>query len=204
MYAARLLSGAWGDVDRSPKTGLHPVFFLLRYLLPLEMSERMEGVLMQFRILTTLFLCSFFVAVGGDAQSPKATEKPVWTLEFLKVRPEHFGPALGDLDDHWMRVLKEAKREGAVLSYHRITDVLLTTPRIKEGDPKTIVMVTEYKDVATFMDHEKLFASIREHLPSTTPGVLRQQYEDLYQIVDSRAFMEVPDGDSEWRLLAQQ
>jgi hypothetical protein len=32
MYAARLLSGAWSDVDRSPKTGLHPVYFLLRYL----------------------------------------------------------------------------------------------------------------------------------------------------------------------------
>jgi hypothetical protein len=159
---------------------------------------------MRIRILTILFICSLLVAVGGDAQSPAITEKPVWTLEFIKVRPEKFGPALGDLDDNWMRVLKEAKREGAVLSYHRITDALLTTPRIKEGDPKTIVMVTEYKDIATFTGHVKLFASIRERLPNTTPGVMRQSPEDLYQIVDSRVFMEVPDGDSEWRLLAQQ
>jgi hypothetical protein len=146
------------------------------------------------------------------------TEKPVWTLEFIKVRPDKFGPALGDLDDHWMRLLKEAKREGAVLSYHRIADALLMPPA-KEGGPqctegfsigrelncpKTIVMVTEYKDVATFMGHEKLFASIRERLPRITPGVMRQPHEDLYQIVESRVFVEVPDGDSEWRLLAQQ
>jgi hypothetical protein len=174
---------------------------------------------MRIRVLTILFICSLFVAVGGDAQSPKATEKPVWTLEFFKVRLENFGTALGDLDDHYMTVLREAQREGAVVSYHRIADSSLR-PALNEDDPRcmpqkfisgvvrncprTIIIVTEYKDAATFTDHFRLFASIMERLPSATPGVMRQSQKDLYELVDSRVFMEVPYGDTEWRLLAKQ
>ncbi len=54
---------------------------------------------MQGRIFVGLFLCSLFT-VGGDAQSAGITEKPVWTLEVIKVRPENLGPALAYLDDH--------------------------------------------------------------------------------------------------------
>ena len=40
---------------------------------------------MKGHILAGLFLCSLFFVVGGDAQSPNIPEKPVWTLEFIKV-----------------------------------------------------------------------------------------------------------------------
>jgi len=69
---------------------------------------------MQGRLFAALFLCSLFIAVGGDAQSPKITEKPVWTLQFLKVRPENLGQAMWYLENNWMRVRAEAKRQGAV------------------------------------------------------------------------------------------
>src|SRR5207253_10489970 len=84
---------------------------------------------MNGRILVGLFLCSLFLVVGGDAQSPDIPfsgymradgEKPIWALEFIKVQPENFAVAMQYLDDNWMRVRAEAKRHGAVLDYHSI------------------------------------------------------------------------------------
>lgn len=70
-----------------------------------------------------LVLCSLCFIVGGDAQSPAVEDNPVWTLEFIQVKPDKLGLTLGYLDDHWMRVREEAKRRGAVLNYHRIQEV---------------------------------------------------------------------------------
>jgi hypothetical protein len=161
---------------------------------------------MQGRIFASLVLCSLLLVVGGDAQSPGITEQPVWTLEFVKVRPEKLGLTLGYLDDHWMRVREEAKRQGAVLSYHRISEVLLMTPGSKSGDQNSIVLLTEYKNQAAFFGREKLFASIVEHLPSTTPGVFPAgKREDLFETVDSRVFLEVPaELSTQFKLLAKQ
>jgi hypothetical protein len=44
----------------------------------------------------------------------------LWTMELIKVKPDMFGLTLGYLDDNWMRVREEAKRQGSVLSYRRI------------------------------------------------------------------------------------
>ena len=58
---------------------------------------------------------------------------------------------MGYLDDHWMRVRAEAKRQGAVLDYHRIQNAVLITPGHKVGDPNSIVLLTEYKNMDAFM-----------------------------------------------------
>jgi hypothetical protein len=75
---------------------------------------------MQRRMFAGLFLVSLFIVSDGGAQQFPSDERPVWTLEFIKVKSENFGPAMGYLDDHWMRIRAEAKRQGAVLDYHRI------------------------------------------------------------------------------------
>ena len=110
------------------------------------------------------------------------------------------------MDDHWMRIREEAKRQGAVLSYHRISEATLVTSGAKVGDPNNIVLLTEYKNLAAYGAREKLFASIREQLPSNTPGVLKPwQQKDLYQTVDERIFLDVPDeGGMRLKLLAKQ
>src|SRR6266705_4496346 len=160
---------------------------------------------MKGRIFAGLFLCSLFFVVGGDAQTDK-TERPVWTLELIKVRSENFGPALGYLDDHWMRVRAEAKRQGAVLSYHRISEVLLVASGSKTGDPNSIVLLTEYRNLAAFSGREKLFASILEHLPSSTPGVVPIKREGLFETVETRVFLEQPAvaNATQFKLLAKQ
>jgi hypothetical protein len=160
------------------------------------------------RLLTfaSILLCALCFIVRGGAQGPDIAEKPVWTLEFIEVRPNNMGPALGYLDDHWMRVREEAKRQGAVLSYHRISEVLLVTPGAKTGDPNAIVLLTEYRNLAAFSGREKLFASILEHLPSNTPGVVPIKREELYEAVDTRVFLEQPAeaNASRLKLLTKQ
>jgi hypothetical protein len=46
---------------------------------------------MRGRLFAGLLLCSLFFVVGGDAQSPDITEKPVWTLELLSRGPKSLG-----------------------------------------------------------------------------------------------------------------
>jgi hypothetical protein len=91
---------------------------------------------------------------GGDAQIRARKQKPVWTMEVIKVKPGELGATLDYLDYHWSRVRAEAKREGAVLSYHRIAD------QGGADTGQTIVLLTEYKDQVTYREREKLFSSI--------------------------------------------
>src|SRR6266550_3696694 len=155
--------------------------------------------------LASLLLCAICFNVRGDAQSPDIAEKPVWTLEFIEVGP-NMGLTLGYLDDHWMRVRAEAKRQGAVLSYHRISEMLLVASGSKTGDPNSIVLLTEYRNLAAFSGREKLFASILEHLPSSTPGVVPIKREGLYDTVETRVFLEQPAeaNATQFKLLAKQ
>lgn len=132
---------------------------------------------MKGRILAGFFLCSLFIAVGGDAQISDIPEKPVWTLELTKVRPEKYILAL----DQWTSVREEAKRRGAVLDYHLISNAGIFTADHKLPDPISIGFVTEYASEATYSEREELFASIREHQQGNTPrGMPKLQQEDVY------------------------
>jgi hypothetical protein len=160
---------------------------------------------MKQRIFAGLFLCSLFI-VAGDAQTPDVTEKPVWTLEFIKVRAENFALAMAYLDDHWMRVRAEAKRQGVVLDYHRIQNAVLVTPGHKAGDPSSILLLTKYKNMETFTESEKLLDSIRGHLLANTPGVIRRlrSPEDLFETLNTQVFLEEPDTSTGLKLLTKQ
>jgi len=105
-----------------------------------------------------------------------------------------------------MRVREEAKRQGAVLSYHRISNALLITPGSKSGDQNFIVLLTEYKNLVACIGREKVFAAILEHLPSSTPGVLpAAKREDLFETVDTRVFLDIPaEASTQFKLLAKQ
>jgi hypothetical protein len=105
-----------------------------------------------------------------------------------------------------MRVREEAKRRGAVLSYHRIQETVQIAPGSKTGDPNSIVLLTEYKNLAAFSGREKLFASISEYLPRGMPGVVPIKREGLYNTVDTRVFLEQPAeaNGTQFKLLAKQ
>jgi hypothetical protein len=153
-----------------------------------------------------LFVFAALLMAGGlarnraiFAQTPAIKDKPVWTLEYLKVMPGKFGPALGYLDDSWMRVREEAKRQGAVLSYDRIAE---------EGNSeneRTIVLLTEYKNKAAYDGREKLFAAISKRLENT-PGVITlHQPEELWKVLSDRVYQDYTErNNAQFRLLAEK
>jgi hypothetical protein len=107
--------------------------------------------------------------------------------------------------NHWMRERAEARKEGAVLDYHRIQNTVLVTPGRKVGDPNSMVLITEYKNMAAFLQSEKLFASIRERLPKSTPGVFKPtKPDDPYETVDSQVFVEEPETSGGFKLVAKR
>jgi hypothetical protein len=146
-----------------------------------------------------LFFASLFLGSGGKAQNAAIMDKPMWTMEFIRVKPDMFGFTMGYLDDNWMRVAEEAKRQGAVLTYHRFVEQGAT-----ESD-RNIVLVTEFKNRSAYLPRERLFASIQKSLPNSTSGVLRPQKQgDLYEIVSTATFVDFPDvNEIQNRLLSQ-
>jgi hypothetical protein len=124
---------------------------------------------------------------------------PVWTMEVLDVKPGMFGAALGQLDDSWMRVRAEAKRQGAVLNYSRIAG------QSGEDANRSIVLLTEFKDEAARRNSEKLFAAIAARLPNNTSAVIRPTPQaELYESKSVRVFQDYSDrDDARVRLLSK-
>jgi hypothetical protein len=153
---------------------------------------------MRTAISGALFLLSLVTISFAAPQFSSDRDKPVWTMEILKVKPEMFGSTLGYLDDNWMRVRAEAKRQGAVLSYNRIAD--------QDGldGHRSIVLLTEFKNAATYSRSEKLFASIAAQLPDNTSAVMRPHKQaDLYESVSTRVFQDYSDMGERLRLLSK-
>jgi hypothetical protein len=145
-----------------------------------------------------LFLISVLAVSGAAPQSPSDSDKPVWTMEILRVKSGMFGSTLGYLDDNWMSVRAEAKRQGAILSYNRIAD------QDSRKNDWNIVLLTEFKDSVAYDAREKLFASIRKQLPNNTSAVMRVPQEDLYETMSTRVFQDYSDIDNaRFRLLSK-
>lgn len=140
-----------------------------------------------------LVLCCLCFTAAEQAQVPRVLtlDKPVWTFEFIKAKPGKAGLALSYLDEHWMFVREAAKRQGTVLSYHRISEFAATIPGVKSADPEAILLLTEYKNLKAFQEREKVFGPIAAQLAGTPPVVMSPSNPDaLYETVDTRVFTE--------------
>jgi hypothetical protein len=148
---------------------------------------------MQRRMFAGLFLVSLFIVSDGGAQQfPVGDERPVWTMEVIKVKPEMLGFTLGYLDDNWMREREEAKRQGVVVTYYRIAEV-------GGGDSdRSILLLTEFKNPTAYAAREALFASMRKQRQQfNAPGLIRfGRPEDLYEAMNTRVFQDYSDMDN--------
>jgi hypothetical protein len=155
-----------------------------------------------------MVLFSLLVTLGVNAQqfqdappaAPLNSDKPVWALEFVKVKPGMFAATMGYLDDNWIRLRAEAKRQGAVLNYNRIA-----------GDESSntdwdILLMTEYKNQAAYDGREKLFGSILKRLPDKTSEVIQgYKKEELFQSVKTRVLQDFSEnGYPQLRLLTRK
>jgi len=157
-------------------------------------------------------LAPTLVAGGGSVQSPgeKAKQssleqyyehqgKAVWTLEYIEIKPGMFGPAMGYLDDHWMRVREEAEHEGKVLAYHRIAE------QASDKGCWNVVLITEFKNQAARDASEKQFEAILKRLPKDTSEVIRGFTPDeLFQSVSKQSFQDFSQSaNPQFRLLSK-
>jgi len=152
-------------------------------------------------------LFSLLIALSVNAQQiqlqdappavPSIADKPVWALEFVKVKPGTFGPTMVYLDDNWIRLRAEAKRQGAVLSYNRAA---AESPALFPADGPSnndwdILLMTEYKNQAAYDGREKLFDSILKRLPNKTSEVIKgYKKEELFQSVKTRVLQDFSDN----------
>jgi hypothetical protein len=163
-------------------------------------------------------LFSLLIALSANAQqlqlqdaphvTPSISDKPVWALEFVKVKPGTFAATMSYLDDNWIRVRAEAKRQGAVLIYNRVADerrVLIPAEESSNND-WDILLMTEYQNQAAYDGREKLFASILQRLPDNTAGIIqRYKKEDLFQSVKIRVLQDFSEnGYPQLRLLTRK
>lgn len=140
--------------------------------------------------------------------APSTADQPVWTLEFVKVKPGMFGATMGYLDDNWLRLRAEAKREGVVLNYNRVAGE-------ESGDSEwDILLMTEYKNQGAYNGREKLFDSILQRLPDKTSEIIRRyksevirgyKTDELFQSVKTRVLQDFSEnGYPQFRLLAKK
>jgi hypothetical protein len=153
-------------------------------------------------------LFSLLIALRVNAQqfqdappaAPLNTDKPVWALEFVKVKPGMFAATMGYLDDNWIRLRAEAKRQGAVLNYNRVA------AEESSNSDWDILLMTEYKNKAAYDGREKLFDSIVKRLPNKTSEVIKgYKKEELFQSVKTRVLQDFSEnGYPQLRLLTRK
>jgi len=160
---------------------------------------------MRITKLAGMVLFPILIVLGLNAQqfqsdspaSPSNTDKPVWALEFVKVKPGMFAATMGYLDDNWIRLRAEAKRQGNVLSYNRAA---AESPELFPADGPSnndwdILLMTEYKNRAAYDGREKLFDSILKRLPNKTSEVIKgYKKEELFQSVKTRILQDFSDN----------
>lgn len=150
------------------------------------------------------FLCflllSILAVAGGSAQNSSTQEKPVWALEYLEIKPGMFGPAMGFLDDNWMRIRQEAKHDGSVLGFYRIVE-----EASNDDAKRNLVLITEFKNQAAYDSLEKTFDGIFRRLPQNSSGVIRGfSPNDLFQSLGTRTFQDFSESASpQFRLLSK-
>ena len=81
---------------------------------------------------------------------------------------------------------------------------MLTTPGHHVGDPSSIVLLTEYKNMDAYLENRS-----REHLAVNTPGFVPQgigrlKPEDLFETFNTQVFQEEPDTSTGLKLLTKQ
>jgi len=152
---------------------------------------------MRRSILAGFFLVSLLM-VARAGQSPSDADTPMWTMEVLKVQPGMFSATLGYLDNDWMRVRAEAKRQGAVLIYYRIAD------QDNRKNDQNIMLLTEFRNTMAYDAREKLFSSIRKQLPDNASAVMPLKQSELFETVRTLVFQDYSDTNRErFRLLSK-
>jgi hypothetical protein len=98
-----------------------------------------------FRILMTLCVSGCLLTSGtADAQDKPYTEGTVWSVDFIKVKPNMGGDYLKSLATTWVKVHEEAVAQGLIVSYKVLSG---SAANPEDFD---IILMTESRNMAAF------------------------------------------------------
>jgi len=141
---------------------------------------------------STLHVARFailFVLFSGiaAAQTPLPSSEPVWSVDFVKPKPGRHDQAMQYFNQSWLRAREIAKEKGAIVDFH-----ILEEPSAGEADAWQIILMTEYRDQASYDARESAFGPILHKLfpdgPPTVNGLTRKE---LFEITGSRTLHDM-------------
>ncbi|HKI44296.1 MAG TPA: hypothetical protein VKA08_03075 [Balneolales bacterium] len=100
--------------------------------------------------ITMTFLVVLSVIVNAQAQSEKPyTEGTVWSVQYVQTKSGMGETYLKDLSENWVKVVKEAQKEGLIMSYK----VLSAQPSAKtDWDLMLLIQFKNYADLDGLSD----------------------------------------------------
>ena len=143
-------------------------------------------------VIGSLAVGTFLVGAGLGAQPSSSLAKPfhngsVWDIQYIRVKPGMDDAYMTYLSGQWKNMHEAFKKEGMILSYKVIGC---------EGHSPNdfnLMLMTEYKDLATMEANESKFDSISEKIVGDS-SKQQQGYKDraeIREIVGGRLSREI-------------
>lgn len=143
-------------------------------------------------VIGSLAVGTFLVGAGLGAQPGSSQAKPfhngsVWDIQYIRVKPGMDDAYMTYLSGQWKSMHEAFKKEGLILSYKVIGC---------EGHSPNdfnLMLMTEYKDLATMEANESKFDSISEKIVGDS-SKQQQGYKDraeIREIVGGRLSREI-------------
>jgi hypothetical protein len=127
------------------------------------------------------FVFVLFCSSNVQAQTNEPyTEGPVWLVNYVQTKPGMYDRYLKDLSTHWVKMMREAKKEGIIMDFK-----LLTANRTSETD-WDLMMLVEIKNYAVLDGIDKRFEAIAQKVLGSE--------DTQHQKVLSRADMRIEIG----------
>ena len=123
------------------------------------------------------FLSVFFISFVFVSAAQTVT-----AIDIVQTKPGEFDNYIEFLKKNWVVAREKAKEKGFIISFQFI-DKRQDSARDISGD---IVLMTEYKDEATYKEREKIFQQIfKENFPNGPVLVNGKRSKDLADIKSS-------------------
>jgi len=103
-----------------------------------------------------------------------------------------------------MHVRAEAKRQGALLDYYLISNAGIVTPGHKVWDQDSIVLLTKYKNMDAFMESQHASRPSTNGYRGFSLSLEPLSREDLFETLNTQAFVEEPETGAGFKLFTKQ
>lgn len=121
----------------------------------------------------------FFFTVLSISFAISSWAQTVTAVDYVKTKPGEFDNFIGFLKINWVVAREKAKEKGAIVSFQYISN--------RDDTAWDIILMTEYKDEATYKDRDKIFQQIfKEYFPNGPVMVNGKRSRDMADVKMSK------------------